>query len=238
MAFALAAQTWLFTLPQLTVRNKVPRYVLREDIVQPTYLMSLAVAGLLFLAVRNLSRTRITRAWNALRDSENTAISMGIDPMRYKLLAFVLSGFLAGVGGGLFGYLNRVLNAPSFSLQFSLAFVLFAFLAGVGEIFGAFLVGVFQVLPTLFTTTATGVNQATVILPGVLAIVTVIQYPNGLAAFYRRLVRPFDVSERVAWASAEQGDAGGAAAVAASETEIDLATVADSLAEEAVITSV
>jgi len=240
MAFVLAAQTWLFTLPQLTIRNKIPRGRLREEITQPTYLVALLVAALLFLAVRNLSKTRITRAWNALRDSENTAVAMGIDPIRYKLLAFVLSGFLAGVGGGLFGYLNRVLIATSFRLEFSLGFVLFAFLAGVGEIFGAFLVGMFQVLPTLFTTSATGVNQApAVILPGFLAILTVIQYPNGLAAFYRRLVRPFDPSERVAWASADQtGETASAAAVAASETEVSMTEVAESLAEEPALAEV
>jgi hypothetical protein len=77
-----------------------------------------------------------------------------------------------------------------------------------------------------------------VILPGILAILTVIQYPNGLAAFYRRLVRPFDPSERVAWASADaEGDVAGAAAVAASETEIDFATVAETLADEAVVSN-
>jgi len=221
MAFALACQQWVFTLPQLTTRNKIPRGILREEITQPTYLVALLVVALLFVAVRNVSRTRIARAWHALRDSENTAVAMGVDPVRYKLLAFVLAGFLAGVGGGLFGYLNRILNAPSFSLEFSLGFVLFAFLAGVGEIFGAFLVGVFQVVPALTANTASGVNQSTVIIPGILAILTVIQYPNGLAAFYRRLVRPFDASERVAWASAdEEHDTAHAVARAATDDTV------------------
>jgi branched-subunit amino acid ABC-type transport system permease component len=230
VAFALACETWVFTLPYLQNNNKVPRGILKTGYSQPTFYVAVLVAALLFAAVWNLSKTRVARALYAIRDSENTAISMGIDPIRYKLLAFVLSGFLAGMAGGLFGYLNRILYAPTFSYQFSLGFLLFAILAGVGEIFGAFLVGVFQVLPALFASQATGVNQAAVMFPAALAILTVLQYPNGLAAFYRRLVRPFHPSERVAWASADTGTAGLAAATAASLTEVDLSEVAEELA--------
>jgi branched-chain amino acid transport system permease protein len=232
MAFALAAERWLFTLPALTDRNKIPRGVLSEQLSQPIFLVSLLVAGLLFLGLRNLAGTRVARAWYALRDSENTAIAMGIDPVRYKLLAFVVSGFVAGIGGALFGYVNRILYAPSFSLQFSLSYVLFAVIAGVGELFGAFLVGVFQVLPAIFAAPASGVNQAPFILAGVNALVIAILYPNGLAAFYRRLVRPFHPSERIAWASAEGEEEQAPAAAVASQTEIDLTEVAERVERE------
>lgn len=221
MAFALVGETWLFTLRALTTRNKIPRGPLSEQITQPTYLVGLVVAGLVFLAVWNLSKTRVARAWFALRDSETTAVSMGIDPVRYKLLAFVASGFIAGVAGGLFGYVNRVLTAPSFSLLQSLQYVTFAVIAGVGEIFGAFLVGVFLVAPSLFAQPASGVNQAPFILSGVVAVLVAIQYPNGLAAFYRRLVRPFDPSERIAWASADSAGAPEPVAAAATAADLD-----------------
>lgn len=228
MAFALAGEAWLFTLPQLTTRNKVPRGILGEQATHATFLVSLLFAGLLFYACWRLSKTRVARAWYALRDSETTAVSMGIDPVRYKLLAFVAAGFIAGVGGGLFGYVNRILNAPSFSVFQSLNFVTFAVIAGIGEIFGAFLVGVFQITPALFARSTGGVNQAPFILSGLIAIQVAVQYPNGLAAFYRRLVRPFHPSERVAWASADEG----AKAVTAGEaTAADIARAARQVAE-------
>ena len=51
------------------------------------------------------------------------------------------------------------------------------------------------------------VNQSQFILAGFLAVRTVIDYPNGLGSFFVRLVRPFERSERVAWASAEADEA-------------------------------
>src|SRR5207249_1058662 len=111
MAFAVAAEEWLFTQSGLTNRNTITPGILRDDLQQPAFLMSLFVAAVVFIGVRNVNRTRVGRAFRAIRDSENTAISMGIDPVRYKLLAFALSGFIAGIGGGCAGYLHIKLVA-------------------------------------------------------------------------------------------------------------------------------
>jgi hypothetical protein len=69
-----------------------------------------------------------------------------------------------------------------------------------GAILAAFL---FSVAPQLYATTSTGVNQAPLILGAIGGIRTVTDYPNGLAMFFKRLLRPFDSGERVAWASAD-----------------------------------
>ena len=99
MAFAVAAEEWLFTQSGLTNRNTITPGILRDDLQQPAFLMSLFVAAVVFIGVRNVNRTRVGRAFRAIRDSENTAISMGIDPVRYKLLAFAIGAFLAGAAG-------------------------------------------------------------------------------------------------------------------------------------------
>lgn len=212
LAFAFAGERWLFTQEFLVRRQSVDRGLLTDAFTQPTFYASLGVAVLLFVAMRNLRRTRVARAFHALRDSETTAQVMGINPVGYKLLSFAVSGFIAGVAGSLTGFINPTVRALQFAVFLSLSTVLAAVVSGVGILFGAVLAGfLFSVLPQLAATPTEGVNQAPVIVSGLLAIVTMLDYPNGIGSFLQRLVRPFSPSERVAWASAEEGGAPGAA---------------------------
>jgi branched-chain amino acid transport system permease protein len=205
LAFMVAAESWLFTQSFLQTRNDVTRGVLREDLSQPAFYISIFFAGLVYVGVRNLGRTRVARAFHAIRDSENTAISMGIDPVRYKLLAFALSGFIAGIAGGSFGYMNVKVTAGSFTFLLSLSFITFIVICGLAVQAGSMLVPVlFVLLPAVTARPVNAVNQSLFILAGFLAVRTVTDYPNGLASFYSRLLRRFDPGERVAWASAEE----------------------------------
>jgi branched-chain amino acid transport system permease protein len=221
LAFMVACESWLFTQPDLTTRNDVNRMFLRDDISQPAYYLSLFFAVLVFLGVRNLGKTRVARAFHAIRDSENTAVSMGIDPVKYKLLAFALSGFIAGMAGGSFGYMNLKVVSGSFTFFLSLTFITYAVIAGISLQAGALAVPIlFVLLPTLTARTTTGTNQSIFILSGYLAVRAVIDYPNGVAGFWSRLLRPFSSSERVAWTTDEAGDGPAPeAALASAETD-------------------
>jgi len=203
LTFAYFGENFLFIQPQVLARSTLNRSWFGLDNAA-LYYTSLGIAVLLFLGIRNLRDTRIARTFYALRDSETTAQAMGIDPVGYKLLAFSVSGFIAGIGGSLLGFFLRDVDGVSFLLFISLGVVLQAVTAGVGVILGAALVGVmFEVIPQLTATPTTGVNQAPIILAGFLAVLTIIQNPNGVGGSLVRFVRPFDASERVAWASAD-----------------------------------
>ena len=80
------------------------------------YLSWICCVALLFLA-RNLIQSRIGRAFVALRDHEIAAQSLGIYLLKYKALAFALSGFYAGVAGVLFAGLLTFIGPESFGLQ-------------------------------------------------------------------------------------------------------------------------
>ncbi len=111
---------------------------------------------LVFLALVLLVCWWFTRSWGglacfALREEEEAASSMGISPVRFKLLAFVLGTAMAGLGGALYAHYMRFLSATDFSFPLSITFLGMIVLGGMGTIWGpvlgALLLGV---LPELF----------------------------------------------------------------------------------------
>src|SRR5205807_10640843 len=74
----------------------------------------------------------------------------------------------------------------------------YGIITGIAELFGAVLVGaLFAVLPQVLATPVNGVNQTVQILNGVLLVLTVYQYPSGLAGFVKRLFRPDDETAQI-----------------------------------------
>jgi branched-chain amino acid transport system permease protein len=204
LAFMVAAESWMFTQSFLQTRNDFTRGALRADLSQPAYYVSFLLAVVVFLGVRNIGRSRIGRGFRAIRDSENTAVSMGIDPVRYKLLAFAVSGFIAGIAGGTFAAMAVKVTPGSFRFDLSLAFINYAVICGLALMSGSLLAPfLFVLFPAVTANPVDAVSQAPIVIAGFLAVRTVTDYPNGLASFFTRAVRRFDPGERVAWASAD-----------------------------------
>ena len=85
------------------------------------YWLIVPVTLLMLLGAANLFRTRIGRAFIAIRDRDISAEVLGIALLRYKLLSFGLSSFYAGIAGGLWVYFFRVVTPESFPLSMSSA---------------------------------------------------------------------------------------------------------------------
>lgn len=109
----------------------------------PLYYLVLGIAVLAVLTALNLSRTRIGRAWMAIRDHDVAARVMGIDLVRYKLLAFMVSSFIVGVAGALISLQIRFINIDVFALILSIEAIAFLILGGLGSIGGAILGAIF-----------------------------------------------------------------------------------------------
>src|SRR5256712_13311817 len=69
--------------------------------------LGLAVVAGTYLAFRRLTRSRFGRALEAIRQSEEAAVTSGINPVLYKSKVFVIAAFTAGLAGALFAHLNR-----------------------------------------------------------------------------------------------------------------------------------
>jgi branched-chain amino acid transport system permease protein len=109
----------------------------------PLYYLALALALATLFAALNLSRTRIGRAWMAIRDHDIAARVMGIDLVRFKLLAFVISSFFVGVAGALTSLQLRFINVDVFALNLSIEALAMIIFGGLGSIAGATLGAVF-----------------------------------------------------------------------------------------------
>ena len=111
---------------------------------------------LAFLALALLLCWAFTRCWSglacfAIREDETAAASMGISPVRFKLLAFVLGTVLAALGGALYAHFMRFISAGDFSFPVSVMLLSMVVLGGMGTLWGP-LVGavVLGVLPEVF----------------------------------------------------------------------------------------
>lgn len=107
------------------------------------YYLTLGITVLVVLAALNIQRTRIGRAWMAIRDHDIAARVMGVDLVRYKLLAFVMSSFIVGLAGGLISLQIRFVNIDVFALILSIEALAIIILGGLGSIAGAILGAIF-----------------------------------------------------------------------------------------------
>ena len=112
---------------------------------QKRYLLYLVLAIGFTVLAKNITRTRTGRALQAIRDRDIAAEVMGIAEFRYKVIAFAISSFFAGVAGALFVTLSGQVLATDFNLFLSVEFIAILLIGGAGTTSGA-LVGTFFVV--------------------------------------------------------------------------------------------
>lgn len=168
-------------------------FIFKSEASQFYLILSVAILATLF--AKSLARTRVGRAFIAIRDNDLAAEVMGINLLHYKLLAFFIGCFLAGLAGALLAHWIGFLNAEQFSLTESILYIGMIIIGGLGTtlgpIFGVvfirllqqvltvevvpFLEKTFTMLPAGF---ATGVTP---MLFGLVIILFLILEPRGLA---------------------------------------------------------
>lgn len=163
------------------------------------YYLVLPVAAFAIWFARNVVDSRVGRAFIAVRERDLTAEVLGIHAMRYKLYAFALGSFYAGVAGGLMAYFFRLVNPEQFGITLSVFFLSAVIVGGMGSTFGALLGATFMtILPEALreaVESVAGVLQidvTAVLVPlrevifGFLMVAFLIFEPHGLARIWRR----------------------------------------------------
>jgi len=166
------------------------------------YYFMLVVATLAVVAAYNLFRTRVGRAFVAVRDQDVAAAVIGINIFRYKLLAFAISSFYAGVTGVLYTYYLGVANYEQFTIVTSINFLAMVIIGGLGSVLGSIFGAAFiTLLPISLRYTVEGVGSLFFSVSDVLNLITNVQLvlfggliilflilePEGLYRLYRHI---------------------------------------------------
>ena len=202
LIFSWMAQEYLFNQPWLAgaggsasspteplgERGAFPYVDLTER--RTFYFVILACVALAVVAMANLRDSKTGRAWFAVKGSEIAAASLGIGVTKYKLLAFAVSGFLAGTAGNLVITHQEVSTSSTFAPNVSLFYLAVAVVGGLNSLPGALASGVlFASLEEIFyrVEALQGLLQ---IVSAMLLVVVLLFFPAGLAGVPGRFAAP------------------------------------------------
>ena len=131
-----------FSLPPGTI--KYGPWVIDTEL--KTYYMMIVLVLLCTILMANLLRSRVGRAWVAIRDNDISAEVMGINVVKYKLLAFFVAGFLGGIAGSYWISTLAAISPEHFPWFLSLWLVGVILIGGAGSIHGAIFGSIFMVV--------------------------------------------------------------------------------------------
>ncbi|MBN1254343.1 MAG: branched-chain amino acid ABC transporter permease [Deltaproteobacteria bacterium] len=185
LALAQAAQTIVANI--FTRSVSMPGSFSATYSLMPRYYLGLIMVVIAITVVYVITRTKIGLAMVAIRDDEQAAQVTGVRVFKYKVIAFLISGILAGLAGGLYAYVRlsfwqiSIVFSPSWTFDALLAVVI----GGAGTLAGPVIGSVFLVvISEIFANT---LGQAHLILFGLLFILVVIYFPYGLIGSVDRI---------------------------------------------------
>lgn len=162
------------------------------------YFVSAPLAALAVAAARNLFRTRVGRAFIAIRDRDFSAELMGINLFRYKLYAFAVSSFYAGLAGCLYVNFLKIVTPEHFPLHESVRYLAMIIVGGLGSVLGSIFGAVFMtIIPEVLKSALNLMQDITpramsflfplqTVVFGLLIVVFLVFEPHGLAEMWRR----------------------------------------------------
>ena len=164
----------------------------------------LTAAGTALFAA-NLFRSRIGRAFEAVRDQDVAASVIGVDVFRTKLLAFATSSFFVGLAGAMIAFYRNIITWERFTLNTSIVYLAMIIVGGLGSIRGSFLgAALITLLPAMITNVGRAIQdtapQAASLLPyaqqavfGIVIILFLIFEPRGLSKLWENVKDYFHV---------------------------------------------
>ena len=161
------------------------------------FYLILPLTVLLTLFAKNLFRTRVGKAFVAIRDQDISAEVMGVRVFRYKLLAFAVSSFYVGVAGSLLAYQSRIISPENFPISLAIDQLGMVIIGGLGSVQGAIFGAAFMtLLPELLRLVTGALSEmwphlTAIFAPlrtglfGLVIVLFLIFEPDGLAARWR-----------------------------------------------------
>jgi len=165
------------------------------------YYICLPIVFVLLWGAKNLMRSKYGRCLTAVRDNDISAEALGVPVFKYKLLAFVVSSFYAGVAGALLVVHLRNVYPDFFHLNVSIEYLAMVIVGGMGTVMGSIFGSIFIVLvPEALTNMISTLAQLTknpeltifmaparLIVHGFLIVLFILIEPGGLAGIWRKV---------------------------------------------------
>lgn len=146
------------------------------------FIVAFALVLFTLLIIQNLMRSKHGRAITAIRDNEIAARATGIDVTKYKLIAFMISAFFAGIAGVMFSYTNSSIQAVKFGYNYSIEILVMVVLGGMGSINGSILAAtLITILNEKLRTVLTGDLAVLKDLLYALILIVIVIYNNAPA---------------------------------------------------------
>lgn len=161
------------------------------------YYFALLIALAAVVCTVNLFRSRVGRAFMAVRDRDLAAAVMGINLLQYKVMSFGLSAFYAGIAGALMAGYLRVITVENFTVEVSIQYLAMIIIGGLGSVMGSIYGAAFMTLLPIFLRTAADFlgaflpNVAHFLLSmqtalfGLIIVLFLVFEPEGLAKLWK-----------------------------------------------------
>ena len=173
------------------------------------YYVIMIIAVVMVIGALKLIKTRVGRAFIAIRDSDIAAEAMGVNLTYYKTLSFAVSAFYTGIAGGLYALILGFINPEGFTMIMSIAFLAMVVVGGLGSIMGSIAgaalltyldikLQVVQDIPAIGPAlvafsqkymSMAGISNIAVIVYGLIMILIVLFEPLGIFGFWIRTKR-------------------------------------------------
>jgi len=160
------------------------------------YYLTVVIFVAMFLFIRRLMLSPTGAVLLGIRENENRAKAIGYNTLIYKLLAITIAGVLATVSGMLFALLNATVSPAMLSVDFTVNPLLMTIIGGVGTFSGPvigavglrFMDRAFRDSSLMIGSTVIDIGQSWTLILGVIFVVVVIVFPQGVVGTYNRLV--------------------------------------------------
>ena len=158
-----------------------PAFLGLQPALKDVVLLAWTVAILALMSFAAIKKSRWGRAWQAVRDDEIAAASIGLNVGRVRLVAFAISAAFTGLGGVFFAPIVGFISPSSFTFHRSLLFLLVAILGGLGTVAGS-IVGAIALV--IFPELVGNFAEYQLLFFGVLLLLTLWLAPSGVVSFF------------------------------------------------------
>ena len=152
------------------------------------YYLILSFVLLSIIIVYRIVNSRVGRAFVAIREDDVLAKSIGVNVMRFKIIAFLVSSGMAGLGGALYAHYFLFISPVTFDVSQSINMVLMVIIGGstsiLGPILGAFLI-------TLLPEILRAIAEYRMVIYGAILVLAIIFMPEGIVGTIKDKISPF-----------------------------------------------